>query len=47
MLNNHRLSRFLLRGQHKVWMQWRLFSLVHNIVKLASCDPKQKERKPG
>jgi transposase len=34
--HNKRLSRFTLRGQHKVDGQWKLFCLVHNIEKLAN-----------
>lgn len=33
---NKRLGRFTLRGQCKVDGQWKLFSLVHNIEKLAN-----------
>lgn len=33
--HNKRLTRFTLRGQNKVNAQWLLFSLVHNIEKLA------------
>ena len=33
---NKRLSRFTLRGKHKVNGQWLLFSLVQNIEKLAN-----------
>jgi transposase len=33
--HNKRLSRFTLRGQHKVSTQWSLYCLVHNIEKLA------------
>lgn len=32
---NKRLSRFTLRGRHKVDAQWKLYCLVHNIEKLA------------
>jgi transposase len=32
---NKRLTRFTLRGRHKVDAQWKLFCLVHNIDKLA------------
>ncbi len=34
--HNKRLSRFTLRGQHKVNAQWLLFGLVQNIEKLAN-----------
>src|SRR5680860_393373 len=34
--HNKRLSRFTLRGRHKVDGQWKLFCLVHNIEKLAN-----------
>jgi transposase len=33
--NNKRLNRFTMRGQTKVDTQWKLYSLVHNIEKLA------------
>ena len=33
--HNKRLDRFTLRGQKKVDTQWKLYSLVHNIEKLA------------
>lgn len=33
--HNKRLNRFTLRASHKVNTQWHLFSLVHNIEKLA------------
>ena len=33
--HNKRLSRFTLRGRHKVDGQWKLFALVHNIEKWA------------
>jgi len=33
--HNKRLSRFTLRGRHKVEGQWKLYCLVHNIEKLA------------
>jgi transposase len=33
---NKGLSRFTLRGQHKVDGQWKLYCLVHNIEKLAN-----------
>ena len=32
---NKRLDRFTLRGRAKVRTQWCLYSLVHNIEKLA------------
>jgi hypothetical protein len=32
---NKGLTRFTLRGRHKVDGQWKLFCLVHNIEKLA------------
>jgi transposase len=34
-LRNKGMDRFTLRGKNKVNTQWRLFSLVHNIEKLA------------
>ena len=37
--HNKRLSRFTLRGKDKVNGQWLLFSLVHNIEKLAHLAP--------
>jgi hypothetical protein len=44
VLNNLRLNRFMLRGQHKAGVQWRLYCLVHNIKKLAGFNLKQRER---
>lgn len=34
--HNKRLDRFTLRGRAKVNTQWHLYSLVHNIGKLAT-----------
>jgi hypothetical protein len=34
-LKNKGLDRFTLRGKKKVNTQWQLFSLVHNIEKIA------------
>jgi len=34
--SNKKLTRFSLRGKTKVQSQWQLFSLVHNIEKLAN-----------
>lgn len=34
-LQNKGMRRFTLRGQHKVNTQWKLFTLVHNIEKIA------------
>ena len=36
-LKNKGLRRFTLRGQRKVDAQWKLFTLVHNIEKIAHC----------
>lgn len=36
-LQNKGLRRFTLRGQRKVDAQWKLFTLVHNIEKIAHC----------
>jgi len=36
---NKKLNRFSLRGKKKVQSQWQLFSLVHNIEKLANYGP--------
>lgn len=33
--NNKWLDRFTLRGQMKMYGQWKLYCLVHNIEKLA------------
>jgi len=33
---NKGMDRFALRGKNKVNTQWQLFSLVHNIEKIAS-----------
>jgi hypothetical protein len=33
--HNKGLTRFTLRGRHKVDGQWKLYCLVHNIEKLA------------
>ena len=35
-LQNKGLRRFTLRGRRKVSTQWRLFTLVHNIEKIAN-----------
>ena len=35
-LKNKGMDRFTLRGKKKVNAQWQLFSLVHNIEKIAS-----------
>ena len=35
-LKNKRMDRFTLRGKKKVNTQWQLFSLVHNIEKIAT-----------
>jgi hypothetical protein len=34
-IRNKGMRRFTLRGQRKVSAQWRLFTLVHNIEKVA------------
>ena len=34
-LKNKGMGRFTLRGKKKVNTQWQLFSLVHNIEKIA------------
>jgi hypothetical protein len=34
-IQNKGMRRFTLRGQRKVSAQWRLFTLVHNIEKIA------------
>jgi transposase len=34
-LQNKGMRRFTLRGQHKVSAQWKLFTMVHNIEKVA------------
>ena len=34
-IQNKGMRRFTLRGQRKVSAQWRLFTLVHNIEKVA------------
>jgi len=36
-LKNKGMNRFTLRGQQKVDAQWKLFTLVHNIEKIAHC----------
>jgi transposase len=36
-LQNKGLRRFTLRGKRKVDAQWKLFTLVHNIEKIAHC----------
>jgi len=36
-LQNKGLRRFTLRGKEKVDAQWKLFTLVHNIEKIAHC----------
>jgi hypothetical protein len=35
-LKNKGMDRFTLRGKQKVNTQWQLFSLVHNIEKMAT-----------
>jgi hypothetical protein len=35
-LQNKGMRRFTLRGKEKVSMQWKLFTLVHNIEKIAN-----------
>jgi hypothetical protein len=35
-LKNKAMDRFTLRGKQKVNTQWQLFSLVHNIEKMAT-----------
>jgi Transposase DDE domain len=34
--HHKRMSRFTLRGKAKVWTQWQLYCLVHNIEKIAT-----------
>lgn len=34
-IQNKGMRRFTLRGKGKVSMQWKLFTLVHNIEKIA------------
>ena len=34
-IQNKGMRRFTLRGQKKVSAQWKLFTMVHNIVKVA------------
>ena len=36
-LQNKGMKRFTLRGKNKVDAQWKLFTLVHNIEKIAHC----------
>lgn len=36
-LQNKGMRRFTLRGKDKVDAQWKLFTLVHNIEKIAHC----------
>ncbi len=38
-LQNKGMRRFTLRGQRKVSAQWQLFTLVHNIEKIAGATP--------
>lgn len=35
--HNKHLDRFTYRGKDKVDVQWKLFSLIHNIEKIANC----------
>lgn len=37
-LQNKGMRRFTLRGKDKVDAQWKLFTLVHNIEKIAHCE---------
>jgi hypothetical protein len=34
------LNRFLLRGRIKVDIQWKLFAIVHNLLKIARYGPR-------
>lgn len=36
-LQNKGMRRFTLRGKRKVDAQWKLYTLVHNIEKIAHC----------
>jgi hypothetical protein len=36
-LQNKGMRRFTLRGRRKVNAQWQLFTMVHNIEKIAGC----------
>jgi hypothetical protein len=36
-LQNKGMRRFTLRGRTKVNAQWQLFTMVHNIEKIAGC----------
>jgi hypothetical protein len=40
-LQNKGMRRFTLRGRSKVDAQWRLFTLVHNIEKIAHRNAKR------
>jgi hypothetical protein len=37
-LQNKGMRRFTLRGREKVNTQWQLFTMVHNIEKIARAD---------
>ena len=45
-LKNKGMDRFTLRGKQKVNTQWQLFSLVHNIEKIAHGESPIEEH-PG
>jgi transposase len=34
-----KLDRFTLRGKEKVNIQWKLFSIIHNVLKIYRCGP--------
>ena len=40
-LQNKGMRRFTLRGRRKVNAQWQLFTIVHNIEKIAHQGPRQ------
>jgi len=40
-LQNKGMRRFTLRGQKKVSAQWKLFTMVHNIEKVAGAAMRQ------
>ncbi len=47
-IQNKGMRRFTLRGQEKVSAQWKLFTIVHNIEKVATAmTPHRKNSAPA
>jgi transposase len=45
-IQNKGMRRFTLRGQKKVSAQWKLFTMVHNIEKVAGASKRQLGKRP-